>query len=68
VASGKGGVGKSTVAALRASHWRWPKRARGSACSTPTSTAPTCRRCSAARAAPSWGITVLCQSKRVACA
>jgi ATP-binding protein involved in chromosome partitioning len=50
VASGKGGVGKSTVAALRASHWRWPKRARGSACSTPTSTAPTCRRCSAARA------------------
>lgn len=28
VASGQGGVGKSTVAALRAWHWRWSKRAR----------------------------------------
>ena len=35
VASGKGGVGKSTTAAnLR---WRWPVRGRGSACWMPTS-------------------------------
>ena len=48
VASGKGGVGKSTVAALRASRCHWPRRAHGSVCWMLTFTAPTCRRCWAA--------------------
>jgi ATP-binding protein involved in chromosome partitioning len=41
VSSGKGGVGKSTVATT----WppRWPRRDIASACSTPTCTGPTSR-------------------------
>ena len=46
VASGKGGVGKSTVAVQSRRRPR-PARAGTSACSTPTSTAPRCRGCSA---------------------
>jgi ATP-binding protein involved in chromosome partitioning len=45
VASGKGGVGKSTTAVNLASRWR--RRGCASGCSTPTSTAPPCPRCSA---------------------
>jgi len=43
VASGKGGVGKSTVAVNLA--LAWPPRARGSECSTPISTDPASRSC-----------------------
>ncbi len=42
VASGKGGVGKSTVAANLALALKRTRRRSGS-CSTPTSTAPACR-------------------------
>jgi ATP-binding protein involved in chromosome partitioning len=41
VASGKGGVGKSTTAVNRP--WRWPPKAPSWACSMPTSTAPASR-------------------------
>ena len=50
VSSTKGGVGKSTVAVNLAAA-RCDARASASACSTPTSTARACRRCSACRAA-----------------
>ena len=51
VASGKGGVGKSTVSSPT-SPWRWPPKAGASACSTPTSTAPRSRGCWASAAVP----------------
>ena len=49
VASGKGGVGKSSVTANLAAPW--PSRACGSASSTPTSTASRSRACSGSSAA-----------------
>ena len=51
VASGKGGVGKSTVAANLALGLQG-ERARASACSTPISTARRCRACSGSPAGP----------------
>ncbi len=51
VASGKGGVGKSTVTANLP--WRSPSRASGSRCSTRTCGDTRCRTCSA-YAGPRW--------------
>ena len=51
VASGKGGVGKSTVA-VNLALGACSQRASASGCSTPTSTAPRCRACSAIAGKP----------------
>ena len=53
IASGKGGVGKSTVASnLAVAHGR-AEGSGGSGCSTPTSTVPRSRGCSASPGRPS---------------
>ena len=66
VGSGKGGVGKSTVARQPRGRAGAPP-ARASACSTATSTGRTCRACWACTASPSQRTARSCRSRRGAC-